>query len=220
MTHHDVQNRLQNQFAAEALTHLDSLYAVALRLTRNGADANDLVQDTFLKAYRAWDRFEVGTNMRAWMVRILTNTFINKYRRNRRERDVFEGSDAEPVGHGVMSREAMRAMEDPDGNAMRGMIAAEIQAALDELSDEHRMMIVLADLEELSYKEIADIVGCPIGTVMSRLHRARKQLQSRLINQAVELGIIAAPSASEPAAVTESGEYAAVVSLAAYRKAS
>jgi RNA polymerase sigma-70 factor (ECF subfamily) len=103
---------------------------------------------------------------------------------------------------------------------MRGMIAAEIQAALDELSDEHRMMIVLADLEELSYKEIADIVGCPIGTVMSRLHRARKQLQSRLINQAVELGIIAAPSASEPAAVTESGEYAAVVSLAAYRKAS
>lgn len=217
MTHHEVETRLRNQFACEALAQLDSLYAVALRLTRNGADANDLVQDTFLKAYRAWERFEAGTNMRAWMVRILTNTFINKYRRNRRERDVFEGSDAEPVGQGVMSREAMRAMEDPYGNAMRGMIASEIQAALDELSDEHRLIIILADLEELSYKEIADTLGCPIGTVMSRLHRARKQLQARLVNQAVELGIIE----PRPATVTESGEFAAPdIALMAYRQAS
>lgn len=205
----------RDQFSEEALTHLDSLYSVAMRLTRNAADANDLVQDTFLKGFRAYERFEPGTNLRAWLVRILTNTFINKYRRTQRERDVFQTDDAEPVGDGVMSRHAMRAMHDPDGNALRGMFVAEIQRALDELSDEHRMMILLADLEELSYKEIAESLGCPIGTVMSRLHRARKQLQARLVVQAIELGIIDAP----PEHVRASGEYAApVVSILAYQR--
>ncbi len=201
----------QEEFARLALEHLDSMYGAAMRLTRSPADADDLVQDAFLKAYRFYDRFEPGTNLRAWLLRILTNTFINKYRRNVRERKVLDGDDAEPVGDGVMSRAAMRALTEPESDAMRSIVSQEIQKALDELSEEHRLMIVLADVEELSYKEIADIVGCPIGTVMSRLHRARKQMQGRLVEQAIEMGIVDAaklsPESSEP------------VSLDAYRRA-
>jgi RNA polymerase sigma-70 factor (ECF subfamily) len=202
----------QEEFARLALEHLDSMYGAAMRLTRSPADADDLVQDAFLKAYRFYDRFEPGTNLRAWLLRILTNTFINKYRRNVRERKVLDGDDAEPVGDGVMSRAAMRALTEPESDAMRSIVSQEIQKALDELSEEHRLMIVLADVEELSYKEIADIVGCPIGTVMSRLHRARKQMQGRLVEQAVEMGIVDAARLSTPPAETP-------VSLEAYRRA-
>jgi len=184
------ENTARAEFEREALKHLDSLYGAALRLTRTPADAEDLVQDAFVKAYRFYDRFEPGTNMKAWLFRILTNTFINKYRRNSRERKVLEGRDAEPVGDGVMSRAAMRALTDPVSEAQRRLITAGIQEALETLPEEYRLMIVLADVEELSYKEIADVVGCPIGTVMSRLHRARKRMQRRLVSQAVQLGII------------------------------
>jgi RNA polymerase sigma-70 factor (ECF subfamily) len=207
---HEAPNPLRDEFAAEALQHLDSMYASALRLTRSEADADDLVQDAFLKAYRFYDHFEPGTNLRAWLLRVLTNTFINKYRRTTRERKVLDGDEAEPVGDGVMSRAAMRALHDPDGDAMRALVTGEIQKALDELPDEYRLMIVLADVEELSYKEIAEIVGCPIGTVMSRLHRARKQMQAKLVTTALDMGII------EPDAEADAtGE---PVSLAAYRK--
>jgi len=199
-------NPARDEFAKAALEHLDSLYGAALRLTRSESDAEDLVQDTLLKAYRFYDRFEPGTNFRAWLLRVLTNTFINKYRRTHRERKLLDGDSGEPVGDGVMSRAAMRALTDPVGETMRPLLAREIQVALDELSDEHRLMIVLADVEELSYKEIADIVGCPIGTVMSRLHRARKQLQQRLIETAVHMGIIDERPADS------------VISLQAYRK--
>jgi RNA polymerase sigma-70 factor (ECF subfamily) len=207
MALNETPNPMRDEFAKEALEHLDSLYGAALRLTRSESDAEDLVQDAFLKAYRFYDRFEPGTNLRAWLLRVLTNTFINKYRRNTRERRVLEGDEAEPVGDGVMSRAAMRALTDPIGESMRPILAREIQTALDELSDEHRLMIVLADVEELSYKEIADIVGCPIGTVMSRLHRARKQMQHKLIDTAVNMGIVEEPTAEQP------------ISLDAYRKA-
>jgi RNA polymerase sigma-70 factor, ECF subfamily len=203
-----LENPLRDEFAKEAIQHLDTLYGAALRLTRSAADADDLVQDAFLKAYRFYDRFEPGTNLRAWLLRILTNTFINKYRRTHREKKVLDGDDAEPVGDGVMSRAAMRALQDPDGEAMRSLVTAEIQAALDELPDDYRLMIVLADVEELSYKEIADIVGCPIGTVMSRLHRARKQMQTKLVGTAIDMGIIQ----PETEAVSEP------VSLEAYRR--
>ena len=208
--HNDPSRRVdpaRAEFEREALKHLDSLYGAALRLTRSPSDAEDLVQDAFVKAYRFYDRFEPGTNMKAWLFRILTNTFINKYRRKTRERKVLEGRDAEPVGDGVMSRAAMRSLTDPVAEADRRLLTAEIQEALDTLPEDYRVMILLADVEELSYKEIAEVVGCPIGTVMSRLHRARKKMQKRLVHQAVHLGIIEEPSAAEP------------VSLEAYRRA-
>ncbi|MEM1414992.1 MAG: sigma-70 family RNA polymerase sigma factor [Myxococcota bacterium] len=188
---------LRRDFEAEALPHLDTLYGAALRFTRSPSDAEDLVQDTLLKAYRFYDRFEAGTNIKAWLLKILTNTFINRYRRSVRERKVFDGAIAKPVGEGVMSRAAMRGLSRPVEAAQRRILAQEIQAAIDELPEDYRIMVLLADVEELAYKEIAEIVGCPIGTVMSRLHRARKQLQKKLVRQAVELGIIA-DDAAEP----------------------
>jgi RNA polymerase sigma-70 factor (ECF subfamily) len=193
----------REEFEREALKHLDALYGAALRLTRSASDAEDLVQDAFVKAYRFYDRFEPGTNMKAWLFRILTNTFINKYRRSTRERKVLEGREAEPVGDGVMSRAAMRTLTDPISEAHRRIITAESQEALDSLPEDYRVMIVLADVEELSYKEIAAIVGCPIGTVMSRLHRARKKMQRRLLDQAVQLGIVEEPASSEPVSLED-----------------
>ena len=172
------------------MAHLDVLYCGALRLTRSPADADDLVQDTYVRAFRFYDRFEAGTNMKAWLLRIQTNTFINQYRRGQRERKVLDGVHAAPVGEGVMSRSAMRGLTDPSSEAQRRIVAKEIERAFDKLGDDARMMVVLADLEGLSYREIAEAVGCPIGTVMSRLHRARKTLQLHLIDQAIELGIV------------------------------
>lgn len=201
----------REQFEREVLPHLDGLYGAALRLTRRPSDAEDLVQDTILKAYRFYDRFEAGTNLKAWLFKILTNTFINRYRRSARERSVFEGQMSEPVGEGVMSRAAMRGLIDPVGDAQRALVVAEIQTALDALPDDYRIMVLLADVEELSYREIADIVGCPIGTVMSRLHRARKMMQKHLVDQAVQLGIIVEP-------VEDATPSAETVSLEAYRR--
>ncbi|MDH3623716.1 MAG: sigma-70 family RNA polymerase sigma factor [Myxococcales bacterium] len=185
-------------FEAEARPLLDNLYATALRLTRSQADAEDLVQDTLVRAYRFYDRFEAGTNFKAWLLRIQMNTFVNRYRRNIRERRVFDGPMATPVGEGVISRASMRGLTDPVGDAQRKLIGREIARAFDELSEDARAMVLLADVQELSYKEIAEIVACPIGTVMSRLHRARKQLQLSLQAQAVQLGIIDEDDEGEP----------------------
>jgi RNA polymerase sigma-70 factor (ECF subfamily) len=182
--------RGRDDFERDALAHLDALYATALRLTRSPADADDLVQDTFMKAHRFRAHFEAGTNLKAWLFKILTNTFINKYRRATREREVLDDAGQGPVGEGVMSHAAMRALVDPQGVALEPLVAAEIERALDQLPDDYRTMVLLADVEELSYKEIADVVGCPIGTVMSRLHRARKQLQEHLYEHAVRAGIV------------------------------
>lgn len=186
-------------FEVEVRPHLDSLYSTALRLTRSPVDAEDLVQDTLVRAYRFYDRFEAGTNFKAWLLRIQMNAFVNRYRRAARERQVFDGPLAAPVGEGVMSRSTMRGLIDPVGDAQRALIAQEINRAFDALSEDARAMVLLADVEELSYKEIAEVIGCPIGTVMSRLHRARKQLQSSLQQHAVQLGIIEREE-EEPAA--------------------
>jgi len=196
------------------MPHADALYGAALRLCRDPSDADDLVQEAYLRAYRFYDRFESGTNMKAWMLRILTNAFINRFRRSSRERDVLEGQNAAPVGDGVMSRAAMRGLTDPVGEAQRKLIADEIQAALDDLPEDYRLVVLLADVEELSYREIAEIAGCPIGTVMSRLHRARRQMQQHLVTQAQDLGIV--PPADEPA-VDQAGADAPV-SLDDYRR--
>ena len=194
----------QQDFEREVLEQLPSLLAVATRLTRNPSEAEDLVQDAVLKAIRAHGQFESGTNLRAWLLKILTNTFINRYRRGGLERSVLESPDADPLADGWVSSSTIEAMRDPESQALRPILEAEIGKALDELPAEFRLAVVLSDVEELSYKEIAEIMGCPIGTVMSRLHRGRRLLKSRLYEHARAFGIIGPePSIGESDSVVE-----------------
>ncbi len=179
-------------FAEEALTHLDAMYGVACKLTRNPTEAEDLVQDAFVKAMRARQQFHAGTNLKAWLFRILTNTFINKYRRGGLERSVLDGPDADPLADAWVSANTMRQLRDPETLALMPLVEDEIRRALDALPAEFRLAVVLCDVEEFSYEEIASIMGCPIGTVMSRLHRGRKLLQRALYNHALALGIVKA----------------------------
>jgi len=206
-------NRSGGAFEESALEHLDALFGAALRLTRNESEAQDLVQDALVRAYRFQHHFEPGTNLKAWLLRILTNTFINHYRRTARERRVLDVGEGAPIGDGVMSRSAMRSLTDSTSVAQEGLLRAEIVAAIDSLPEDYRVIIVLADVEELAYKEIADALSIPIGTVMSRLHRARKLLQKRLIDQAIQMGIVKADDAS----VLPEGEREPV-DFAAYRQ--
>ena len=177
-------------FAEEALGHLDAMYGVACKLTRNPTEAEDLVQDALVKAMRARDQFHTGTNLKAWLFRILTNTFINKYRRGGLERSVLEGPDSDPLADGWVSANTMRQLRDPEALALMPIVEREIREALDALPAEFRLAVVLCDVEEFSYEEISQIMGCPIGTVMSRLHRGRKLLQRALYNHALALGIV------------------------------
>ncbi|HRI67596.1 MAG TPA: sigma-70 family RNA polymerase sigma factor [Polyangium sp.] len=172
------------------LGHLDTMYAVSCRMTRSTTEAEDLVQDTIVKAMRARDQFEPGSNLKAWLLRIMTNTFINRYRRGGLERDLIEGPDADSLTEGWLGATTLRGMRDPETAALAPLVEAEVGRALDELPAEFRIAVVLSDIEELSYKEIADAMGCPIGTVMSRLHRGRKMLQSKLRDHAIAIGII------------------------------
>jgi RNA polymerase sigma-70 factor (ECF subfamily) len=189
----------RDEFEREALTHLDALLAVGVRLTKNRPEGEDLVQDTLVKALRARHQFTPGTNLRAWLLRILTNTFIYRYRRGGLEKSVLEGPDADPLADGWVSAATMESMRDPESQALRPVIAAEIRAALDELPEDFRMVVLLADVEDLSYREIAEVLSCPIGTVMSRLHRGRRILKARLYEHARELGIIGPePVLAEP----------------------
>ncbi len=198
------------------MSHLTTLLAVGSRLTRSTAEAEDLVQDTLLKALRAREHFTPGSNMRAWLLRILTNTFINRYRRGGLERSVLDGPDADPLADGWIGASTMEAMRDPESRAMRALLEKEIVAALDELPEEFRLAVVLSDVEELSYKEISEIMGCPIGTVMSRLHRGRRLLKRRLYDHARTLGIVGPEEEVGKPAQERAGE--AVVDLSSYRR--
>jgi RNA polymerase sigma-70 factor (ECF subfamily) len=169
---------------------MDAMYGVACRLTRNPTEAEDLVQDALVKAMRARDQFHAGTNLKAWMFRILTNTFINKYRRGGLERSVLDGPDADPLVDGWVSASTMRQLRDPEQIALRPIVEGEVGRALDALPAEFKLAVVLCDVEEFSYEEIAEIMGCPIGTVMSRLHRGRKLLQKSLYSHALAMGIV------------------------------
>jgi RNA polymerase sigma-70 factor, ECF subfamily len=177
-----------DSFDTSLLDHLDGLYAVALRLTKNSLDAEDLVQDSLVKAMRARDQYQPGTNLKAWLFKILTNTFINRFHRGGLERSVLEGPDADPLVDGWVGASTMRSLRDPEAQALRPIVQKEIGRALDQLPEEFRLAVLLADVEELSYKEIADVMGCPVGTVMSRLYRGRKLLQQRLYDHAVLMG--------------------------------
>jgi RNA polymerase sigma-70 factor (ECF subfamily) len=176
-------------FEKEALPHLDALYAVGLRLTRNERDAEDLVQDTILRAWRFFDRFEPGTNCKAWLFKILHNTFVNKYRRRVRERELAASIQAEGGVGPVLSHEQLEASRDPERAILDGVLSDDVRRALDALPEDFRLAVVLCDLEELSYKEIADVMDCPVGTVMSRLYRGRRLLQGELRKYAAEQGI-------------------------------
>lgn len=176
-------------FEREALPHLPALYSAALRLTRHERDAEDLVQDAMLRAYRFFDTFQAGTNCKAWLFRILTNVFCNRYREREREREVLneaESSDAN-VEQFTAGAEAGRDVE----RALLGRLVSEdVERALSEIPQDFRLAVILADLEDFSYKEIAEIMECPAGTVMSRLYRGRKMLQRLLYDYAVEQGVI------------------------------
>jgi RNA polymerase sigma-70 factor (ECF subfamily) len=177
------------EFERALLAHGSNLLAVATRLARNRAEAEDLVQDTLVKALRAKDQYEAGTNLKAWLLKILKNTFINRYRRSGLERNTIDGPDADPLADGWIGASTLRSMRDPEGQALRPILEREINAALDSIPEEFRLIVLYADVEELSYKEIAEAVGCPIGTVMSRLHRGRRLLKARLVEQARTLGL-------------------------------
>ncbi len=180
---------LSDRFSKEALPLLDQLYAGALRLTRKPADAEDLVQDTYMQAFRKFNQYQPGTNLKAWMYRIMTNTFINQYRlRTRRPQEHGSGeiTDRAQVAQSLHHGEGMPSAET---TALERLPNETIQAAFEKLSDEHRAVVYLADVEQFSYKEISQILGIPLGTVMSRLHRGRSQLREELSEYAREYGI-------------------------------
>ena len=172
-------------FEREALPHLDSLYRVALRLARDPTRAEDLVQETVLKAYRSWHQYEAGTNARAWLLTILRHTFINQYRRDRHRGPQVDIGEIEPY---TIFREVQET--DPEGRFFDQMVDEEILAAIDALPDEFREAVVLSDLEGLTYAEVAETTGVPVGTVKSRLYRGRQALQKQLYAYAVENGYL------------------------------
>jgi len=177
-------------FESEAMPHLHALYASALRLTRNPADAEDLVQESFMKAYRAFDQFEPGTNCKAWMLRIQMNTFINRYRRKVKEREILEGSERATVEHHLVHAPSKKETFAPEKAIADRYLSDEVKVALDKVPVDFRMVVELSDIHGLSYKEIADAVDIPVGTVMSRLFRGRRILQEELFAFAVENGVL------------------------------
>lgn len=177
------------EFERVAMVHAGALYGTALRLTHNERDAEDLVQDALLSAYKSFEQFQPGTQCKAWLFKILTNAFINKYRRRVLETNVAQAMQREGET-GVMSADAKRSARDAEETLSYSLLGSAIQRALADLPEEFRLAVVLCDVEEFSYREIADIMDCPVGTVMSRLHRGRRLLQTALRDHAVRAGII------------------------------
>jgi RNA polymerase sigma-70 factor, ECF subfamily len=177
-------NRTKSEFEELALSHLDPLYSAALRLTKNERDAEDLVQDTCMRAYRFFDKFERGTNIKAWLFKILTNT------RKVKERSVVEGVERESVHDQFVSRDATDFAANPEQYFFDRLLSDDVLRAIDALPIDFRLVVILADLQEFSYKEIAEILECPVGTVMSRLFRGRKLLQKTLREYAEGQGVL------------------------------
>jgi RNA polymerase sigma-70 factor (ECF subfamily) len=173
---------LTKEFEELALQHMGSLMRVAMKMTGSKEESEDLVQETFLKAFRSFDRFEWGTNFRAWLFRIMINTHYNVHRHRKIFREIEESSHGHWINMEVISQETMRAFKNPESSLMSRLVSGEIHAAVENLPDDYKAIFMLADVEGFSYKEIAETVGCPIGTVMSRLHRARRMLQAALLS--------------------------------------
>jgi RNA polymerase sigma-70 factor, ECF subfamily len=181
----------KDRFQQEALPLLDSLYGAALRMTRNPADAEDLVQETMLRAYRAFDRFEPGTNLKAWLFRILTNAYINTYRKRQREPQKVSSDEVEEFDlYRELKDHDPQFAETPETLVLDNLVDSDILEAIEQLPDQFRLAVVLSDIEGFTYAEMADIMDVPMGTVMSRLHRGRKALQKRLWDIARDRGIV------------------------------
>jgi RNA polymerase sigma-70 factor (ECF subfamily) len=182
----------QAQFAELAMEYMPSLYSAALRMTRNPSDAEDLVQETFLKAYRAFGRFEEGTNLKAWLYKILTNTFINSYRAAKRRPEKADVEDVEDLYlyHRLGDLQATGTGRSAEDEMFDHFTDDEVKLAIESLPEAFRIAVLLADVEGFSYKEIAEITEVPIGTVMSRIHRGRKALQKALLDYAVARGLV------------------------------
>ncbi len=190
----------QADFERDALQFAPQLYSAALRMTRNPADAEDLVQETFLKGYRAYGSFQAGTNLKAWLYRILTNSYINRYRQAQRRPDEIDLGEVENLYlyRRLNDQTAGGAAQSAEDLVLESFVESEVKEAVESLPEHFRLPVLLADVEGFSYKEIAEILDIPIGTVMSRLHRGRKQLQKRLWEFARGRGLLPEPE-------TESG---------------
>ena len=205
----------KSDFEREAMPHMSALYAAALRMTRNERDAEDMVQDAMLRAYRFFDTFEAGTNCKAWLFRILTNVFCNRYREREREHEIL--NEAESCDANV-EQFISGAARDTESALLGRMISGDVERALAAVPQDFRMAVILADLEDFSYKEIAEIMDCPAGTVMSRLYRGRKILQGLLHGYALEQGIITDDAQKAAAAKGEPGQSDEPVDIADYRR--
>jgi len=184
-------------FEAAAMPFVDSLYNTAYRMTRNAEDAEDLVQEAYFKAYKYYDKFQVGTNFKAWLFKILKNTFINSYRKQQQQPPTADFAEIEESFEQQISGEANESLPSPEQELLADVLDEDVQRAMDVLPEDYRMAVVLADLEGFSYKEIAEILEAPVGTVMSRLYRGRKMLEKAMLDYARDHGYLRA--GEEPA---------------------
>jgi RNA polymerase sigma-70 factor (ECF subfamily) len=204
----DIQDK-DDAFHREAIPHIDALYGTALRMTKDEQEAEDLVQETMLKAHRYFDKYENGTNCKAWLFKIMNNTFINNYRKEqKREEYLIDEDDYRPLQERAEADEQHPFVDEIDDEQTMyfKFFADEVKDALEQVPVDFRMVVLLADLQDFAYKEIADIMDCPIGTVMSRLYRGRRMLQSALEDYAEERGYITPEDEEDETSDADDGE--------------